>query len=404
MKMTRDSGWRVRMVAVLVALVALSAASQLPAAQATHGGDWAATGELSTARYGHTATLLGTGKVLVAGGIVSSDAFGVQSTSSAEIYDPEAKTWSATGSLNVARSEHTATLLPNGKVLVAGGYGENSSELYDPTAIDPTTGRLGTWIPTGPMAVGRNLHTATLLPDGRVLVAGGDLFFTPVASAEIYDPSIGLWSATDSLVTRRVNHTATLLPSGKVLVVGGESERDIRYSATYDLSSVEVFDPTAVDADTGLAGVWRAGASLNTARSDHSATLLRDGTLLVAGGDSALTSAERYDWTSDTWTLTGNLSAERRQHAAAMLPSGAVLVAGGGDPRNSVERFDPTTGTWSATSSMLGDHYRHTATSLSDGSVLVSSGMVTSAELFTEHLAIRCPGRSNPNRRCPPGS
>ena len=132
------------------------------------------TGSLNTARYFHTATLLPNGKVLVAGGAGSSGNY----LASAELYNPASGSWTPTGSLANARYAHTATLLPNGKVLVAGGAG-TSTELYDPAS--------GTWAVTGNLATGRLYHTATLLPNGKVLVAGGDNIGS-LASAELYDP------------------------------------------------------------------------------------------------------------------------------------------------------------------------------------------------------------------------
>jgi Galactose oxidase, central domain len=187
-----------------------------------------------------------------------------------------------TGSLATARDDHTATLLPNGKVLVAGGSNNNgvnfaSAELYDPAT--------GTWTKTGSLTAGRTRHTATLLPNGKVLVAGGyDVFGNPFASAELYDPASGTWTETGSLATRRSLHTATLLPNGKVLVAGGYGLFGDHY-----LTSAELYDPAS--------GTWTATGSLNMARYNHTATLLPNGKVLVAGGLAGgyLASAELYD-------------------------------------------------------------------------------------------------------------
>ncbi len=176
---------------------------------------WRGTGRLATPHEGgHTATLLPTGMVLVAGGVDR------HFSARAELYNPESGTWAATGSLNTARSSHTATLLSTGMVLVAGGVDSNgiasaSAELYDPTN--------GTWTATGSLNTEREFHTATLLPNGMVLVAGGFDNSNVTASAELYDPTNGTWTATGSLHTEREFHTATLLQNGMVLVAGGKA-------------------------------------------------------------------------------------------------------------------------------------------------------------------------------------
>ncbi|MGH8094559.1 MAG: kelch repeat-containing protein [Chthoniobacterales bacterium] len=190
-------------------------------------GGFEATGSLATAREFHTATLLPNGMVLVAGGNGNFLA-------SAELYDPATGTWTATGSLATARALHTATLLPNGMVLVAGGVGNPgylaSAELYDPAT--------GTWTATGSLATGRDYHTATLLPNGMVLVAGGS-DNNALASAELYDPATGIWTATGSLATARYYHTATLLSNGMVLVAGGVD------NTNSPLASAELYDASA---------------------------------------------------------------------------------------------------------------------------------------------------------------
>src|SRR5882724_10289340 len=328
---------------------------------------WTATGSLTTARYYHTATLLPSGKVLVAGGYNGSY------LSSAELYDPATGSWSSTGSLTTARRWHTATLLPSGKVLVAGGDNGfsflSSAELYDPAT--------GSWSSTGSLTTARELHTATLLPSGEVLVAGGfGDGFVSLSSAELYDPASGTWSATGSLATARVCHTATLLPSGKVLAAGGYNGGCPR--------SAELYDPAS--------GTWSATGSLTTARAGHAATLLPSGKVLVAGGFngfSFLSSAELYDPATGSWSSTGSLTTAREFHTATLLPSGKVLVAGGYNGGNlcSGELYDPATGSWSSTGSLTTARGQHTATLLPSGKVLVagglgSSGSLSSAELY----------------------
>jgi hypothetical protein len=189
---------------------------------------------MATGRARHTATLLPNGKVLVAGGVRPAY------TNTAELYDPLSGTWSTTGSMATARGVHTATLLPSGKVLVAGGrntFSLASAELYDPSS--------GTWTNAAPLALARYSHTATLLPDGKVLVIGGFLFSggdtIALASAELYDPSSGTWSASGPLATARAEHTATLLPNGKVLVAAGVNAIGFTSAELYDIGLG--FDP-----------------------------------------------------------------------------------------------------------------------------------------------------------------
>ncbi len=201
----------------------------LSLSQPAKAGVWSTTGSLNTGRLKHTATVLPNGQVLVVGGYSGRNS---DYWNSAELYDPATGTWATTGSLLAARGygSHTATLLPNGKVLVVGGdtggYYTADAELYDPAS--------GTWAMTGSLNAARRYHTATLLANGKVLVVGGSGSGGWLNSAELYDPASGTWTTTGSLKTPRCYHTATLLPSGKVLVAGGyESGRP---------SSAELYD------------------------------------------------------------------------------------------------------------------------------------------------------------------
>jgi N-acetylneuraminic acid mutarotase len=340
-------------------------------------GTWTATGSLATGRYYHTATLLSDGKVLVVGGAGTGGGGGGE-LASAELYDPATSTWTATGSLATARYSHTATLLPNGKVLVSGGYSAASgtatalasAELYDPTT--------GAWSATGSLTTARVYHTATMLPNGKVLVAGGyDAANVRLASAELFDPATSAWTATGSMSAARIWFTATLLPNGKVLVVGGGN-------TTADQASAELYDPAN--------GTWAATGSLATGRYYHTATLLPSGKLLVIGGMGAgyLASAELYDPSTGAWSATGPLAKERTFHMATLLADGRVLVAGGsftsGNPTD--ELYEPTTGSWSATGSLVTGRAYHSATLLTNGKVLVTGGynlghfVLSSAELY----------------------
>lgn len=268
-------------------------------------------------------------------------------------------TWTPTGSMAAARRDHTATLLNNGKVLIAGGTG-GSIELYDPAT--------GTFSPTGSSLGGGFSHgaTATRLVDGRVLVVGGP--------AEIYDPSSGTFSPAGTLnVVGRVFHTATLLPDGKVLIAGGQTS-----SATETFASAELFDPTT--------STFTLTGNLNTDRSDHTAMLLPNGKVLVAGGirittpgfGISLSSAELFDPVSGTFSLTGNMTQPRcclNSTQAQILGNGRVLVFGG-LPAQSGELFDPATGTFSATGTLNTPRGAMSATLLPDGQVLIAGGSI----------------------------
>jgi N-acetylneuraminic acid mutarotase len=356
---------------MLVSLMIVATFMLETAARAQVSGDWIPTSGFNTPRYGLTATLLANGKVLVAGG------YNTGYLNSAELYDPATGTWSFTGSLNTPRYLHTATLLANGKVLVVGGYNGgflNSAELYDPAT--------GTWIVTGSLNTPRYVPTATLLANGKVLVVGGD---NSGSSAELYDPATGTWSITGSLKTPRGLHTATLLPNGKVLVAAGFTGI---YIYTGDCpcidpvtNNAEIYDPAT--------GTWSVTGNLKTPRGLHTATLLPNGKVLAAGGtDGTLidigefvpfSSAELYDPATGNWSLTASLNTARNSHTATLLSNGKVLAAAG-YYTDTAELYDPSTGVWSFTASLSTPGSGHTATLLQNGQVLVAGD--DSAELY----------------------
>ena len=278
-------------------------------------------GDSGNGTYGHTATLLPNGKVLLAAGFVNSvwDYSGISGSSNgAELYDSATGVFSGTGTMTANRGDHAATLLANGKVLIAGGAdsdptgtGLASAELYDPSA--------GTFTQTGSMAVGRFLHTATLLQNGKVLVVGGALTSTsdPDTTAEIYDPATGIFAITGAMKTAREQHTATLLADGRVLIVGGTT------SGTGDLTATaEIYDPST--------GSFSVTGSMAAARTLHTATLLPSGKVLVAGGGDENSTAELYDPATGSFSITGGMEIGRSGHTATLLPNGSLLVAGGG--------------------------------------------------------------------------
>ncbi len=287
--------------------------------------------------------------------------------------------WSPTGSLNTARQSHTATLLPNSQVLVAGGYG-NGGELASAELYDPATGM---WSTTGSLNTRRTYHTATLLSNGQVLAAGGSSGSSYLSAAELYDPATGVWTPTGSLNTARGGYTATLLPNGKVLIAGGSD--GINY-----LASAELYDPAT--------GTWSPTGSMGIARDYHTATLLPNGQVLVAGGfgDNShpryLASAELYDPATGLWSPTDSLNTARERHTATLLLNGQVLVASGfGDDSyphylTSAELYDPATGLWISTGSLGDGREFHTATLLPDGQVLAAGGWDGSAVLSSAEL------------------
>lgn len=278
------------------------------------------TGPLSFARSGHTATLLPDGRVLVAGG-GADDAI----SRSAELYDRASGTFTTTGAMRVGRGHHTATLLQSGKVLITGGW-VRSAELYDPAT--------GTFTSTGDMLEIRTQHTATLLQSGKVLVAGG---FSSGASpgAELYDPSTGTFSATGSMGIGRAGHSSTVLSNGTVLVAGGSAgngNTDVRGSA-------EIYDPATSQFTTA--------GTMTTPRWEHTATRLRDGTVLIVGGTSSNTSgnatSEIFDPATKIFTATGKLRVARTYHTATLMPDDTVLVVAGKAPTIFLQASSRTT-------------------------------------------------------------
>lgn len=361
------------------ALLVISVADGGPVAMAQSAGTFAATGDMTTTRAGHSATLLPDGRVLIAGGSTGVNVF--TRTNSAELYDPSRGTFAATGSMTTARLFHIAILLPDGRVLVAGGASGDSAlsaELYDLST--------GTFTATGSMAAPHGV--ATLLNNGKVLMGG--------PSIELYDPATGTFTATGDFAgttAGTLGNTATLIGDGRVLFSASDGP-------------AQLYDPAT--GKFGLTGAMTYGY----ADFGRSATLLMSGKVLFAGGEDSDNGpypyAELYDPSTGTFTATGNMTMGRIAQAT-LLPDGRVLITGGGyDPTppfattRRAELYDPSTGSFRSFGNMISGGLKQTATLLKDGSVLIAGGaywpvipgpasILSSAELYTPPVLTPAP-------------
>lgn len=346
--------------AVLILFLAECANPQVKPPNAGESGSAVAIQPMTTGRASHSATLLPDGKVLISGGFNGND-----NLSSAELFDPDSRTFMLAGTMITPRASHSATMLPNGKVLIAGGLNGgwlSSAELYDPAT--------GKFSPTGPMTGSRSDHVAVLLDNGKVLLAGGvGAGYTFLAEAELYDPSTGVFMATGSMTVPREGHAAALLGNGKVLITGGHKDR---HAAITIFSSAELYDPGT--------GTFRVTGTMTVRRHKHDATLLPGGAVLISGGaderddQGAYTSAELYDPDKGTFTEAGNMNVARYKHegTSLLLNTGAVLLIGGA---SLTEIYDPVTTTFSrAKNSTNATRLFAAATVLGDGHVLFTGG------------------------------
>lgn len=316
---------------------------------------------------------LADGRALVLGGRVDGEGFEYVDLQTAAVFDPATGAFSATGPTAEVRRFPATALLPDGRVLVVGGEGAvndrdnpaaRSAEVFDPGT--------GTFAPTGNPSVARAGGAAITLADGRVLVAGGSSLdgengFLPTAAAEIYDPATGGFTSTGSMTTARADHALVRLPDGRVLVSGGRDEDG-------ELRTAELFDPST--------GTFAATGALTTERSSHAATALPDGRVLVTGGlnaDGEPRTAEVYDPATGRFELAGTASAGSWR--AAAQPDGTVVVLGWAQPErwHSIEPLAPPpvptpAPGFVATGSPAVDRLDHTATLLNDGRVLVAGG------------------------------
>jgi hypothetical protein len=293
--------------------------------------EWAAAADMAAPRAGASGTLLPDGRLLVAGGIGEE---GVSNR--AEAYVPAANAFSALPPMQEARANHTATLLANGTVLVVGGTGSGGAALSSAEIFDPAS---NSWQAAGVLTAARRGHTASLLPDGRVLIAGGDDAGVAIATAEVFDPATLSFAMLEgSLGSARTLHAAATLLDGRVLIAGG-------FDGTGPLASTVLFDPET--------SAFTVGPDLSSPRSGLSATTLLKGTVLLAGGagpEGELATADIYDPAANNVAAADNtLGAARQNHLAFLLPhNNQVLIVGGtaaGAAVASAEYFTPWQGT-----------------------------------------------------------
>jgi len=376
--------------------VAPIASAQVPAAQSPADrqlaaleqqnvplGIWRAAAPMHERREYAAGIRLPDGRILA----ISGHPLAGKSIASAELYDPATGKWNDTGSLRHARNgANEATLLRDGRVLLAGGH-NNAEVVRAAELFDPATGM---WSDAGNLSVARD-PTSVLLGDGRVLVSGGIDWYTETGKvysvAEIFDPATDQWTATGELRTARFGHRAVLLDDGRVFVVGGFG------SPVALLAGPEIYDPSA--------GSWQAAEAIPQPRYGFGLVKLSDGRVLVAGGFTGsptqrvyLNGAVIYDPATGHWSETQPMQVKRVGFSTTLLADGRVLVLGGGSESGnelkSAELFDPGTGTWHAVAAMSTPRRNHRAALLPDGSVLVIGGSntfghkyLTSCEIFS---------------------
>ena len=275
---------------------------------------------------------------------------------------------SPAGSMLRPRSGHSATLLPDGRVIIVGGMRRNQDFYRSAEFFDPATGKFS---PAGEMSIGRVGHAAVLLRSGKVLIAGGWVGHGGTDSAELYDPSTGKFTEIAKMTAKRGGPSAVLLANGDVLITGGAAP-----SGSGGIASAEVFNSDKM--------IFGAVGSMHTARVSHTSTLLKDGRVLIAGGrgENVTAVAELYDPEKRQFTATGNMLEARYKHTAGLLPDGRVLIAGGSTAEDwkgtlkSAEIYDPRTGSFTATSPMNDARFKlpDEAAQLASGQLLIAGG------------------------------
>jgi hypothetical protein len=337
------------------------------AAASAAGGTVAAIGRMRVKRAAHTATPLADGTVLLAGGCTRDGCELDEQGATAEIYDPASGHFSAVGPLAMPRVSHAAGRLPDGRVLIVGGWSRSpdgrsrvvaEAEIYDPPGQR--------FLPAGRMTTPRGGPTLTALADGRLLIVGGQRDRDSLASAEVYDPRTGRFEAVGRLGTARMAHAAARLADGRVLISGGSR------APGEVVASAELFDP-ATDR-------FQPAGTMLVARHKHAAAPLPDGRVLIVGGSDRrdfqgrYASAELYDPGQGRFLPAAPMATARFKipDALAPLPGGGVLVAGDGDR---LERFEPSGGVFRAVAGGVGAARAFaSATPLPDGTVLIVGG------------------------------
>ncbi|MEP7205791.1 MAG: kelch repeat-containing protein [Casimicrobiaceae bacterium] len=345
-----------------------------------------AAGSMTEARARHTATLLADGRVLIAGGFTGVPQV-VRST--VEIYCPDTMSspsladcpagtgvFSTMAPLATAAEGHTATRLVNGTVLKVGGR-SNQVELFDPLT--------NTWSTRTPLPEARTFHTATLLVDGRVMIAGGqDAAGATLDTTLVFAADGSGYTPGPLLTAARESHDARLLGDGRVLLAGGRFNNGSGYTV---LASAEIYDPAATTCPPSIVGCTTATGSMAAARFASSAASLADGRIVVAGGldgsmptATLLATAEVFSPVSGTWTAIGTMSQARRSFALVRLFDDSWLASGGfGTSAARVtpaESLDPDLLVFDAAGDMLTARARHRATRLLDGRVLITGGTI----------------------------
>lgn len=353
----------VNIAAGAIALVCAALVTNDSAAPSRSQGILTATADMRAARMAHTATTLPDGRVLVAGGFVSESSAGV----SADMYDAKTGRFVAAPRMRTVRHSHTATLLPNGKVLIVGGYGEGNLVQASAELFDPVT---NTFSFTGSLHAPHAGHVAVLLEDGKVLIAGGvGPDWTFLSTAELYDPATGTFSVTGAMTVARESHIAVRLKDNRVLIAGGH--RDRRENITI-YNSAETYNPAT--------GTFKPVGNMTVRRHKHDAVMLQDGRVMITGGSDerdnrgVYTSTELFNATTNTFSAGPELKLGRYKHvsSALLLPDGNVLLAGGAAQ---AELYDARTNTFSIVpgDARMAGNFSAVAP-LSGGGVLVTGG------------------------------